>query len=88
MRKAILILSLFILSCEASVDKSPEVKETLTEESAINIEENSEVVNIQQNISTPKDSMVIQLTDFDVVLSEYGGFLTHRAENSDIDTIH
>ena len=39
MRKAILILSLFILSCETSVDKAPEVKETLTEESPINIEE-------------------------------------------------
>tara|TARA_B100001063_G_C16697522_1_gene520682 strand:+ start:437 stop:1147 length:711 start_codon:yes stop_codon:yes gene_type:complete len=88
MRKAILILSLFILSCETSVDNAPEVKETLTEESSINIEEKSEVVNIQQNISTPKDSMIIQLTDFDLVLSEYGGSLTHRIENLNTDTIH
>ena len=88
MRNTTLILSLFILSCETSVDKAPEVKETVTEESAINIEEKREVINIQQNAFTPKDSMIIQLTDFDVVLSEYGGSLTHHAENSDIDTIH
>ena len=88
MRNAILILSLFILSCETSVDKAPEVKETVTEESAINIEEKREVINIQQNAYIPQDSIIIQLTDFDVVLSEYGGSLTHRAENSDIDTIH
>ena len=86
MKNAILILSLFILSCETSVDKSPAVKETFAEESSINIEEKNEVINIQQNAYIPQDSMIIQLTDFDVVLSEYGGSLT-RTENSDIDTI-
>ena len=89
MRIAILILSLFILSCETSVDKAPEVKETLTEESPINIEEKREVINIQPNAYIPEDSMIIQLTDFDVVLSEYCGSLTHLAENLDMmDTIH
>lgn len=88
MKNAILILSLFILSCETSVDKSPAVKETFAEESSINIEEKNEVINIQQNAYTSQDSIIIQLTDFDVLLAEYGGSLTHRAENSDIDTIH
>ena len=88
MKNAILILSLFILSCETSVDKSPAVKETFAEESSINIEEKNEVINIQQNAYIPQDSMIIQLTDFDVVHAEYGGSLTHRAENSDIDTIN
>ena len=87
MRIAILILSLFILSCETSVDKAAEVKETLTEESPINIEEKREVINIQPNAYIPEDSMIIQLTDFDVVLFEYGS-LTPLAENLDMmDTI-
>ena len=88
MRIPILVISLFILSCETSVDKAPELKERLTEESSINIEEKNEVINIQQNVYIPQDSMIIELNDFDVILSEYGGSLTHRAENSDIDTIH
>ena len=88
MRIAILILSLFILSCETSVDKAPELKERLTEESSINIEEKNEIINIQQNPYIHQDSMIIQLTDFDVVLSEYGGSLTHLAENLNMDTIH
>jgi len=88
MRNTILILSLFILSCETSVDKAPEVKETLTEESSINIKENIEVINIQQDAYIPQDSMIIKLNDFDVVLSEYGGSLTHLTENLDMDTIH
>lgn len=88
MKNAILILSLFILSCETSLDKSPAVKETFAEESSINIEEKNEIINIQQNAYIHQDSIIIELNDFDVVLSEYVGSLTHRAENSDIDTIH
>ena len=81
MRIPILVISLFILSCETSVDKAPELKERLTEESSINIEEKNEVINIQQNAYITQDSIIIQLTDFDVVLSEYGGSLTHHADN-------
>ncbi len=88
MRNAILILSLFILSCESSVYKGPEVKETLTEDSLMNVEEKNEVMNIQQNAYTPKDSIIIELNDFDVVLSEYGGSLTHCAKNLYADTLH